>query len=75
MEEPRHSIHLNQVLDILFLIQALLRNLELSVAVQLSSALASTAFHEAAAESFEARYHDKGAITHLKVLFLRNLDP
>lgn len=54
VEEPRDSVHLDEVLDIVLFIKALLRNLELLVAVQMPLTLAFAARYEAAADCFEA---------------------
>ena len=80
MEQSRHSVHLDQILDVLLLVETLLCNLHPLVMVQfLSKAGAAaigarvTAFCEAAAECFEERDKCVSEIACIKFLALLDL--
>ena len=71
MDQPGHSVHLNQILYILLMIQSFDRNLKLLMAFHLSfAALATptTAYH------LTYRYQSKCAVTCLEIpAFLQNV--
>ena len=74
MEDARHSVHLNHVLDINLNFQALLRNLKLLVAVQETSALSGfTTTREAAAEGFGNGDNGVGAVPRVEIHSLLDL--
>ena len=61
VEDARDSVHLDQVLDVLLLVQPILREQELLMTVKVASApaiLAASSESDAAAAGFEASYHN-----------------
>ena len=75
VQEPGDSIHLNKVLDVAFLQQSLLGNLEFLVAVEVPSTLDSATRSTAAAQALEVGYQGVEEVARLEVLLLLDLGP
>ena len=78
MEDARDSVHLDQVLDVLLVVQPLLREQELLVTVKVASApsiLAAASESDAAAAAFEASDHPESEKARVEVSPLLELGP
>ena len=74
VQEPRDSIHLDQVLDVVFLPETLLGNLKLPMAVEVPLAPGSAARCKAtAAEALEVGGQDVEAVARIEVLLFHYL--
>ena len=75
VEEPRDSIHLNKMLNVVLFLKSPMCDMKFLVAVQSSPAPGLAARYKAAAKAFEAGDHREEAIARIEILLLLNFSP
>ena len=75
VEEPRDSIHLNKMLNVVLFLKSLLCDMKFLVAVQSSPAPGIAARYKATAKALEAGDHREEAVARTEILLLLNFRP